>query len=74
MADCGCRAHGSFLTSKGLEEAAQRRSLEGLAPRGEVEYVDTMGSVSGLRRDEDLYEMQSDEQLLEQCERFHHGS
>ena len=31
---CNCRAHGSFLTAKGLAETAQRTSLEGLEPFG----------------------------------------
>ena len=48
MADCSCSSHGTFLTAKGLEEAAQRHSLEGLAPRGVVEYVDKVVSVRGL--------------------------
>ena len=52
---CSCSSHGGFLTAKGLEEAAQRFSLEGLAPRGVPEYVDTVGSVSGLRRDEAVH-------------------
>ncbi len=45
---CGCSSHNGFLTAKGLEEAAQRFSLEGLAPRGELEYLDKSGSVSAL--------------------------
>ncbi len=52
MTSCSCSSHGSFLTAKGLKEAAQRFSLEGLAPRGELEYVDRSVSVSGSRRDE----------------------
>jgi len=71
MSDCGCNSHGSFLTAKGLKEAAQRFSLEGLAPRGELEYVDKVGSVSGLRRDETHW---VDELLEEQYRRFHNGS
>ena len=50
---CGCRSHNGFLTAKGLEEAAQRFSLEGLAPRGELEYVDSRVSVSALVEVED---------------------
>ena len=51
--DCGCNSHGSFLTAKGLEEAAQRSSLEGLLPLGvdskdESQYLDKVGSVSAL--------------------------
>ena len=44
---CDCRSHNGLLTAKGLEEAAQRFSLEGLAPGGEREYLDKVGSVSG---------------------------
>ena len=69
MTDCNCRAHGSFLTAKGLEEAAQRFSLEGLAPRGEGEYVDRVGSVSALRRGEDSH-WPPEEILDEQHRRF----
>ena len=71
---CNCNAHGSFLTAKGLVEAAQRHSLEGLAPRGVPEYVDLGVSVSGLRRDEDMYALVSDMTIDEQARRFLHGS
>jgi len=53
VADCSCSSHGSFLTAKGLEEAAQRFSLEDLSPRGVHEYVDKSGSVSALVEVED---------------------
>jgi hypothetical protein len=39
-------ARNGFLTAKGLFEAAKRRSLEGLSPRGDNGYVDSIGSVS----------------------------
>jgi len=68
---CNCRAHNGFLTAKGLEEAAERFSLEGLALRSEVEYVDSPVSVSGLRRDETLF---VDDLLDQQYRRFHSGS
>ncbi len=50
---CQCSAHGTFLTAKGLAEAAQRFSLEGLSPRGvdgeaDQLYLDKVGSVSAL--------------------------
>ncbi len=70
---CTCRAHGSFLTAKGLEEAAQRTSLEGLAPFGELEYVDNRVSVSAMGEGEDLYEYHSDLAIDEQARRFHNG-
>ena len=75
MSDCTCRSHGSFLTAKGLEEAAQRELLlaevDAMAP---LQYLDSRVSVSGLELERDLYEIQSSDQLLEQCERFHNGS
>ena len=55
---CDCRSHNGFLRAKGLKEAAQRFSFEGLLPLGgvapgeEFSYLDKVGSVSGLRRDE----------------------
>ncbi len=48
MSDCSCRSHGTFLTAKGLREAAQRFSLEALAPLGDNVYLDKVGSVSAL--------------------------
>ena len=75
MRDCDCNSHGTFLTAKGLAEAAQRHSLEGLAPRGEFEYLDIPGSVSGLRRDEtSLFTFVDSGFILDQSERFHNGS
>ena len=68
-------SRNGFLTSKGLEQAAQR-SLEGLEvdameiPR----YLDRHGSVSGLELERDLYEFISDSDIDEQERRFHHGS
>jgi len=74
MAECGCNAHGSFLTAKGLEEAEQRRDAPeetpGVDKRQLSLYLDSTASVSGLRRDEDL----CDYQLDEQHRRFHNGS
>ncbi len=71
-------ARNGFLTAKGLKEAAQRTSLEGLLPRGvdgkaDQLYLDKVGSVSGLRRDEEFHVW--DEELIEtQYRRFHSGS
>ena len=53
MADCSCSAHGSFLTAKGLEEAAQRFSLEGLDSRDGIREVDRVVSVRAVDRDRD---------------------
>ncbi len=70
---CSCRSHGSFLTAKGLAEAEQRFSLEGLAPRGLLEYVDKVGSVSALAEAEDSHVF-DDEVLDQQYRRFLNGS
>ena len=48
MSDCFCTSHSGFLTKAGYALVAQQYSLEGLAPRGEVEYFDRVGSVSAL--------------------------
>ncbi len=71
MANCSCSSHGGFLTAKGLEEAAQRFSLEGLAPRGDHAYLDKVDSVSALAE----AEVPFDHELLdEQYRRFLNGS
>jgi len=63
-------ARNGFLTSFGLEEAAQRISLEGLAPRGDREYLDKVVSVSALVEVEEFHVW--DDQLLEnQFRRIH---
>ncbi len=70
MTDCNCSAHNGFLTAKGLKEAAQQFSLEGLAPRVVREYVDKVGSVSGLELERDLYAGICDVEIDEQYRRF----
>ena len=67
-------SRNGFLCRKGLEEAAERHSLEGLAPRGEVDYVDRVGSVSGLVEVEGLYAFVSDSEIDEQYRRDRYGS
>ena len=71
---CSCISHNGLLTERGYAKLAQQTSLEGLLPRGVSVMVDIESSVSGLRRDEDLYAHVSERQLLEQSERFLHGS
>jgi len=75
MTECSCRAHGSFLTAKGLKEAALRRAdpNRGLTwPEVDLT-LDMVGSVSGLRRDEAFHA--SVDQLLEnKYRRFHNVS
>ncbi len=56
MIKCGCLSHNGFLTVRGYAERAQRTSLEGLAPFGECEYVDRVGSVSALVEVEDDFD------------------
>ena len=65
-------SRNGFLTGKGLKEAAQRFSLEGLAPRGVHEYLDKVGSVSALiEPSEPIF---VDELIEEQYRRFHSGT
>ena len=71
---CRCTAHGSFLTAKGLAEAAQRFSLEGLAPRGEHGYLDRVGSVSALVEVEDDAEYDPNHIELNHRLIIHHGT
>jgi len=62
---CSCRSHGTFLTAKGLEEAAQRRRFLGVdTPVGECE-LDRVVSVSGLEPLEIIF----DDALIEQQHR-----
>ena len=74
-------SRNGFLTAKGLKEAAQRHSLEGLDPLGVREYVDTVGSVSALVEVEDDFdydlnhvELNYGSAPLLQLEMFHHGT
>ena len=61
-------SRNGFLTKEGYA-LAQQISLEGLVPRGDLEYLDSRVSVSGLRRDETV--MIFDEGVLdEQHRRF----
>ena len=46
--DCECQSHNGFLTRRGYE-AARRRGVD---KAEEIRYLDSSGSVSGLRRDE----------------------
>ncbi len=72
MTDCGCHSHNGFVSSP--EGLAQRRpeSLE-LAGRVASRYLDKVGSVSGLRRDEAL-NVFDDGLIDEQHRRFLNGS
>ena len=72
---CDCSVHNSFLTAKGLEEAAQR-SPEGLEVDGMVmqQYLDKVVSVSGLELERDLYAGLTDAEIDKQYRRFLNGS
>ena len=74
MTDCSCSSHGSFLTAKGLQEAAQR---EGdplrVALAGRERYLDKVGSVSALVEGEGAF-WPSDEEIDNQYRRFLNGS
>ncbi len=75
MSKCSCLSHNGFLTDRGYAEVAQR----GLFARGVDDtvlrcYLDNVGSVSALVEVEDLYAHVTDQELLEQSERFHNGS
>ncbi len=69
---CRCLSHDGFLTDRGYAEVAQRESDRLEVDAMELSlYVDTTGSVSGLRRDETHW----DHELLDQqYRRFHCGS
>ena len=70
MTSCGCQAHGSFLTAKGLEEAAQRgREAQGNPGVQMSVWGPGKGSVSGLRRDETVM-IWNEEILDEQIEEY----
>ncbi len=57
MAECGCTSHGSFLTEKGLEEAAQReRQCHGLDTMEVARYLDNRSSVSAMVEVEDDFD------------------
>ncbi len=72
---CRCHSHNGFLTSRGYRDVAQRElEIYGVDGTHAGAYVDKVGSVSGLRRDEDLFADVTDQLLLEQSERFHNGS
>ena len=73
MRKCGCYSHNGFVLSP--EGLAQREpeSLE-LAGVAAKRYLDSIGSVSGLELERDLYENLMDSDIDEQARRFHNGS
>ncbi len=71
MSETGHYSRNGFLTSRALREVAQQTSLEGLAPRGELGYLDKVGSVSGSTHQEIHWD---DALIEEQYRRFLNGS
>ena len=69
---CECRSHNGFLTAKGLEETALRRSdsLE-LAGRVAIRYLDSRVSVSASESDKMIFD---DHVIDQQYRRFLNGS
>jgi len=79
MVDCGHHSRNGFLTVRGYAENAERERLRLLECRHVddspgIRYLDSMVSVSGLRRDEDMYDYFTDSQIDEQARRFLNGS
>ena len=73
MRKCNCHSHNGFLLSP--EGLAQREDVRpGVDDMALRSYLDKEGSVSGLRRDEDMYALISDINIDEQARRFHNGS
>ena len=74
MADCGCFSHDGFLTEAGYAEVAQRElELDGVDNTASLQYLDKVGSVSGLVEVEGSYEW-DDQYLDQQYRRFLNGS
>ena len=68
---CGCRAHNGFLTKRGLQEAALRRSRAGVDTGEKSVTLDKVGSVSGLGRGRDIL-VQGE--LFQEVIKIPHGS
>jgi len=64
------RVGSLFMAS---EKAAELYVDEVLDGEGRLLHLDSIGSVSGLRRDENTCVWPSDKEFLEQSERFHNG-
>ncbi len=71
MSECGCTAHGGFLTRAGLALVAQRERELLLTPEVDSVIVDRSVSVSGLELERDLH---VGEQLILFPEGSPHGS
>jgi len=75
---CTCHSHNGFrlssaeLEQRGVDRAHELAMLALDNPESQL-YLDRVGSVSGLGRDEDLYADVSDALLNEQYRRFHNG-
>jgi len=73
---CRCHSHNGFVLRPSEEGLAQREIFrpEGVDVETGLLYIDTVGSVSGLRRDEDMFALVSDVQIDEQYRRALNGS
>ena len=56
MVDCSCHAHNGFLTRAGYARVDELLH-EGVDKAGSLWYLDKVGSVSGLKRDETQHEL-----------------
>ena len=73
MRKCTCHSHNGLLLSP--EGLAQREAgWPAVDAMEEIRYLDSIGSVSGLELERDLFELPSDLDIDEQARRFHHGS
>ncbi len=73
MTDCRCISHNGFLTVRGIEDAQRGDDSLELAGAVASRYLDKVGSVSGLRRDETL-PIWDDQVIDSQYRRFLDGS
>ena len=72
-AACGCHSHNGFVLSpEGLaQRGGDAPGVDGVASS---QYLDRVGSVSGLQRQRDLFEDVDDALIDEQDRRFYNGS
>ncbi len=74
--NCRCHSHNGLILERKLPLEDAQRDHEGPELAGVVakRYLDSMGSVSGLELERDLYENIMDSDIDEQARRFLHGS
>ena len=72
MTKCSCHSHNGFILSP--EGLAQRElKLDEVDAMESSQYLDRVGSVSGLELERNLY-VHDDDYLDQQYRRFHNGS